>query len=254
MHRLVIIFTLLTSVAFAQMYGDPSPIRPDTTKQDTLQESTTQEAIIEPPPKDESLEWSKLWARRLMLRGILNTNIIGAWTEYQLTDWSPERGSQGPIKLYLTVVYLGPILFLGEDAEWVQASVRVLDKMDKRLQFDLILPASEGSALPVRALVKEQGKDLREISFALDTKHVDYDALDNPRYVEEKVIELSHGKYTCGHFTGSGDNGARVELFLSPDVSPYGVVVMGYGTQGLTLIHKGTDVTPLLDVPPPPSR
>ncbi len=254
MHRLVIILTLLTATAFAQMYGDPSPIRPDTTKQDTLQENIPQEIVIEPALADESLDWAKLWARRLLLRGILNTNIIGAWAEYQLTDWSLVRGSHGPIKLYLKIVYLGPILFLGEDAEWVQASVRVLDKMDKRLKFDFILPSSEGSALPVRALVKQEGEELREISFALDTKHVDYDALDNPRYVEEKIVELSHGKYTCGHFRGSGDDGARVELFLSPDVSPYGVVVMGYGTQGLTLIHKDTDATPLLDVPPPPSR
>lgn len=250
----VIILVFFSGVAFGQMYGDPSLVRPDTAKQDTVQAIILEEAVPEVAPGPPAADLAKRWTRRLLLRGVLNTNHIGAFAEYQLTDWSLATGSGGPIRAYLKVVYLGPIIFLGEDAEWVQVSVRVLGEVDKRVAFDFLLPTSAEQFLPLRTLVREEGQALREISFALPAGRADYDALDNPRDVGEETVELSHGKYYCGHFRGSGEDGAPVDLFLSPEVSPYGIVVMGYGDEGLTLIRKGADATPLFDVPPPPSR
>ena len=248
----VIFFACLSAAAFGQMYGDPSLARPDTTKQDTVQAIILEEAAPEIPPGPSALDLAKLWTRRLLFRGVLNTNHIGAFAEYQLTNWSHATGSAGPIQFYLKVVYLGPVIFLGQDAEWVQASVRVLGEADERVLFDFLLPVAGKRGLPLRVLLKEGSEPLREISFALPAGSADYDALDNPRDVGEELIELSHGKYYCSHFRGSGDNGAEVHLFLSPEVNPYGVVVMGYGAAGITLIRKGADATPLLEVPPPP--
>jgi len=143
---------------------------------------------------------------------------------------------------------------MGQDAEWVQASVRVFGEQDTRILFDFLFPSRNKREAPLRTLVKEEGQPLREVSFALPAGTPDYDAMDNPRDIGEKLVELSHGKYLCRHFRGSGDGGAEVHLFLSAEVNPYGIVVMGYGDEGLTLIRKGSDATPLLDIPLPPSR
>jgi hypothetical protein len=250
--RTTLFFIMISSAAWAQMYGDPSLVKPDTMKQDTIQPIIVEEAPPEVTPGPPAVDLAKLWIRRLMLRGVLNTNHIGAFAEYQLTKWSLLTGSAGPIRAYLKIVYLGPTMLLGEDVEWVQATARILGAVDKRVAFDFLVSADDTQALPLRTLMKEDGGALREISLALPQGTPDYDALDNPRDIREETVELSHGKYFCGHFRGSGDDGARVDLYLSPEVNPYGIVVMGYGDEGLTLIRKGADATPLLDVPPPP--
>jgi len=245
---------LLSSAAFGQMYGEPGLVRPDTTKRDTTAAIVIEEAASETSAEPSSFESAKLWMRRLLVRGVLNTNHIGGFAEYQLTDWSSAAGSMGPIRLNMKVVYLGSTLFNGQDAEWVQAVVRVFGESDKRIAFDFVLPSNKERSLPLRALVKGESEPLREISFAASSSGLDYDAMDSPRDMGEAVVELSHGKYLCHHFRGSGDNGELVDLFLSSEVKPYGVVVMGYGSEGLTLVRKGADATPLLEVPPPPSR
>jgi hypothetical protein len=245
---------LLSSVAFGQMYGDPGLVRPDTTKKDTTAAIIPEEAAPETSAESSSLELAKRWIHRLLTRGVLNTNHIGAFAEYQLTDWSPTAGSMGPVRLNLKVVYLGPASFMEQDAEWVQATVSVFGESDRRIAFDFVLPSDKEHSLPLRTLAKEEEQPLREISFAASSGGLDYDAIDSPRDIGEEVVELSHGKYLCHHFRGSGDNGELVDLFLSSEVKPYGIVVMGYGDEGLTLVRKGADATPLLDVPPPPSR
>ncbi|MFH1010382.1 MAG: hypothetical protein V1784_04005 [bacterium] len=252
---LALLFCLcIASAACGQMYGDPSLVRPDTSLSDTAEAIILEEAVPETLAGPSAFEQAKLWTRRLLLRGVLNTNHIGAFAEYQLTDWSLVSGSMGPVRLNLKVVYLGSASFMGQEAEWVQASVRVFGETDTRILFDFLFPSRDKREAPLRTLVKEEGQSLREISLALPAGAPDYDAMDNPRDIGEKLIELSHGKYSCRHFRGAGDNGAEVHLFLSPEVNPYGVVVMGYGDEGLTLIRKGADATPLLDVPPPPTR
>jgi hypothetical protein len=245
---------LVTGTAFGQMYGDPGLARPDTSKQDTTQAPILEEAPPETVATTSPYNLAKLWTRRLLLRGVLNTNHIGAYAEYQMTDWSLAGGSMGPVELNLKVVYLGPVSFMGQDADWVQVSALVLGETDTKIIFDFLLPSGDKHEGPLRSLAEEEGHPVREISFALPAGAPDYDALDNPRDIGEKLVELSHGKYPCRHFVGSGDNGEQVDLFLSPQVDPYGIVVMGYGDQGLTLTGKGSDATPLLDVPPPPSR
>jgi hypothetical protein len=246
-----IISILFSSTAFAQMYGDPALVRPDTAKHDTAAAVIPQEIAPETQAATLPFDLAKLWIRRVLLRGVLNTNQIGGLAEYQLTDWSPESGSMGPIKLSMKVVYLGSADFNGQDAEWVQAVVMVFGETDKRIAFDFVLPTDKQRSLPLRALAKEDDAPLREISFAVSSNSLDYDATDNPSDMSEEVVELSHGKYLCHHFRGSGANGEPVDLFLSSEVKPFGIVVMGYGNQGLTLIRKGADATPLLEIPTP---
>jgi hypothetical protein len=236
------------------MYGDPGIARPDTTKRDTTEVVVPEEAAPETAAEPSSFESAKLWVRRVLERGVLNTNHIGGFAEYQLTDWSLVSGSMGPVRLNLKVVYLGPASFMEQDAEWVQATVLVFGESDRRIAFDFVLPSDKEHSLPLRTLAQEEGAPLREISFAASPGGLDYDAIDSPRDIGEELVELSHGKYLCHHFRGSGENGELVDLFLSSEVKPYGIVVMGYGDEGLTLVRKGADATPLLDVPPPPSR
>lgn len=247
-----IISLVLSSVAFGQMYGDPGLVRPDTSKKDTTAATVLEEPVPTTAGEHSPFELARRWIRRVMVRSVLNTNHIGGFAEYQLTEWSPAAGSMGPIRLNMKIVYLGSVVFTGQDAEWVQAVVRVLGESDRQITFDFVLPSDKQHRLPLRALVKEEGEPLREISFAASSSGLDYDAIDSPRDSGEELVELSHGKYLCHHFRGSGENGEPVDLFLSSEVKPYGVVVMGYGDEGLTLVRKGADATPLLEVPPPP--
>jgi len=71
---------------------------------------------------------ANLWIRRLLFRGWLDTSHIGAFARYQLTSWSPGIGSYGPIDARITVYYLGPTAWLGNDAEWLQVAVQTLNE------------------------------------------------------------------------------------------------------------------------------
>jgi hypothetical protein len=193
------------------------------------------------------------WLKRMLYRGELNATEIGAYAEYQLTAWDEKVGSYGPVEARLTVSYLGSSEWMGRDAEWLQAVFQTVDAEPTTVEYDLIVPSSSQIKHVDRALYRVNDGDLKELSFAAEPGQVDYDAADNP--VEEGVeqIRLYTGTYDVEKFRGSGATAAKVLIYRSKDVPPLGIVRLGYGDEGLTLTDTGSDATPRLDVPPPPS-
>ena len=194
------------------------------------------------------------WVRRLLLRGWLDTSHIGAFARYQLTSWSQGIGSYGPIEARLTVYYLGSTEWMGNDAEWLQVAVQTMEDEPILIEYDLIVPAKQKIDEIYRVLYRVDRGDVKTGNLNLPENVVDYDKLDDPSEEGLEDLEFYSGIFETEVFHGSGTNGADVYIYRADKMPPLGIVVLGYGDEGLTFTSSGTDAAPRFYAPPPPSK
>lgn len=259
----VFVLILWTSPAACQWdFEEPPP--PEQTA-DTLQDT------IQPPAEpvvDENalyraalreaeaaaLEQSSIWLRRLLFRSWVDNTQIGAYAEYQLTDWRENSGSYGAVLARMTIYYLAGVSWLGEDAEWFQVSWRTLDEHPVTVEYDLIVPAGEKITNVYRVLYRINRSEIRAGKLDPPEDGLDYETVDKPVIVREEDVRLYSGTYSTQVYKGSGTSGAVVLAYRSETVKPLGLVILGYGSQALTFTSGGSDAEPRFDVPPPPGQ
>ena len=203
-------------------------------------------------PTENVLEQANTWLRRLLFRGELNSSHIGAYAQYQLTAWREGIGSHGPVLAQLTVYALGPTEYLGEDAEWLQAVYRTMDGEPTVVEYDLTVPPVSKVEKVFRLLCRVDHGETHSTSLAIPEGQVDYDIADRTIPISEEEMRLYSGTYRTRVLRGSGFNGAPVVIYKTDELPPFGVVILGYGEQGLTYIGGGRDGAPVFSVPPPP--
>ena len=154
----------------------------------------------------------------------------------------------------ITIQYLGSLTWLGKDAEWLQASVRVLDEEETNIDYDLIVPSAEKVTDIYRVLYRIDRGNIQTGSFVLPETVVDYDKIDQPQELDPKEIRLFAGTYETKVFSGSGSYGANVYIYRAQPLPPLGIVILGYGNYGLTLKKTGSNAAPRMNIPPPPQK
>jgi hypothetical protein len=269
----MIVGLLMQPAVYAQ-YGDEN--EPDTTntavkadsaqadsiKADTIKAKTKeaaegeegggeQEGATKPNFAAGNVEKAHEWLRRLLFRGWLNTTQIGAYSQYQLTEWSETTGSVGPVLARIFVVYLGTSSWLGKNAEWLQLVFQSMDEEPVKVEYDILLPPSIRITEVYRVLFRVDGGELKPLVLNLPPDQLDYDRVDVPVSTGEENLELYSGTYKTEKFAGSGTNGSMVTIYKG-DLQPLGIVRMGYGNQGLTVMSHGSNPEPRFNVPPPP--
>jgi len=203
-------------------------------------------------PAENVLEQANTWLRRILFRGELNSSYVGAYAQYQITSWREGIGSYGPVLAQMTVYSLGSTEYLGQDAEWLQAVYRTMDGEPTVIEYDLTVPPTAKVEKVYRALCRVDHGETRAVSLALPENQTDYDVADQATQMGEEEVRLYSGTYRTRVMRGSGFHGAPVVIYKSDDLPPLGIVVMGYGEQGMTYIGGGRDGTPVFPVPPPP--
>ncbi|MFZ5432657.1 MAG: hypothetical protein ACOZB3_02675 [Calditrichota bacterium] len=232
--------------------------------QDTARIDTTQK--VEQPVQEESLapetivppmsvlEDANTWLRRALFRGTLDATHIGAYAQYQITAWREGIGSYGPVLARLTIYYLGSSEWKGRDAEWLQAVYRTMDDVPTTVEYDLIVPSSSKIDEINRLLYRVDHDEIHSTSLAVKEGQLDYDIADQPVLVSEETVHLYADTFNTEKYRGSGFNGAEVVLYKVDKLPPLGFVMMGYGERGMVYTGGGSDATPRMNVPPPPSR
>jgi hypothetical protein len=205
-----------------------------------------------PTIEDVAIGTAKTWLRRLLYRGWVNPTIIGAYSTYQLTDWSEATGSYGGVEGRLTIHYLGPIEWMGRDAESFQAAFQALDEESNLVEFDLILPATQRVSEIFRSLMRVNRGDLRPTSFALPEGIVDYDVLDRALEAGKRDLKIYAGTFETELYRGSGTDGSEVLIHRAAKIAPLEIAILGYGAQALTYSSSGSNVVPRFRVPPTP--
>jgi hypothetical protein len=265
---IVIAFGLfLASYSGQAQYNLPNDpyAKKDSTQQDSAKSQEDTQLQTNTPPAvsgnsdaksnvRNARKFADTWLRRLLFRGWLDTSHIGAFAEYQLTDWSEVGGSEGPVDARITIQYLGSTYWLGKDAEWLQATVKVIDTDETIIDYDLIVPATQKITELNRVLYRIDRGDIQTGNFTLPETEVDYDKIDQPRVIDEKEIRLFAGTFESEVYAGSGTNGAIVYSYRTKSLPPLGIVILGYGDKGLTLRNTGSNATPRMNIPPPPER
>lgn len=205
-------------------------------------------------PHAAQIRLADMWVRRLLFRGWLDTSHIGAFARYQLTSWSQGIGSYGPIEARITVYYLGSTEWMGKDAEWLQVAVQTINDEPILIEYDLIVPSKPKVDEVYRVLYRVDRDEVKTGSFNLPENIVDYDQLDMPSAEGTEDLEFYSGIYQTEVFHGSGTNGADVYIYRAEKLPPLGIVVLGYGNEGLTFTSSGSDAAPRFYSPPPPSK
>jgi hypothetical protein len=206
-------------------------------------------------PPDEHAAQLKLadnWVRRLIYRGWLDTSHIGAFARYQLTSWNQAVGSYGPIEARITVYYLGSTDWMGQDAEWLQVAVQTMEDEPILIEYDLIVASKPRVKDIYRVLYRVDRGDVKTGNLNVPENVVDYDKLDEPTQEGVQDLEFYSGVYQTEVFHGSGTNGADVYIYRADKLPPLGIVVLGYGEEGLTFTSSGSDAAPRFYAPPPP--
>ena len=205
-------------------------------------------------PHAADISNATLWVRRMLFRGWLDTSHIGAYARYQLTSWSPGIGSYGPVEARVTIYYLGPTTWLGKDAEWLQAAAETMGDEPLLIEYDLIVPPKPKIDGVYRVLYRVDRGDVKTGNFGLPENMLDYDRLDEPQEEGLEDLEFYSGIYQTQVYHGSGTDGSVVYIFRADKMPPLGIVVLGYGDEGLTFQSAGSDASPRFYVPPPPGR
>lgn len=228
-------------------------VTPDTTvaPRPTLQTEAPQPTG---PSPEVVLGQANAWLRRVLFRGTLDATHIGAYAQYQVTPWREDIGSYGAVLARLTVYYLGSTEWLGRDAEWLQAVYRTMDEEPTTIEYDIIVSSSSKIEEVKRLLYRIDHGEIHSESIAVPQGQLDYDVMDQPVSMGDEEVELYSGKFQSEKLRGSGFNGATVVLYRVQSLPPLGIVVLGYGEQGLTYTGGGSDATPRMNVPPPPSH
>lgn len=204
--------------------------------------------------EQRAIRTAQLWLRRLLYRGWINPTIIGAYSTYQLTDWSEATGSYGAVEGKLTIHYLGPTEWVGKDAESFQAAFQSMDEENNLIEFDLILPANQKITESYRTLMRVNRAELRVSSLALPASQIDFDVLDRPVEDGARSLKLYAGTFETTVYRGSGDDGSAVVIYRAKNIAPIEVAALGFGEQALTFASTGSNVVPRFKVPPPPGR
>ncbi|MBU0509775.1 hypothetical protein KKH27_13195 [bacterium] len=226
-------------------------------EQENVQAEDTASArppAVPAPPPESVLEQANKWLRRLLFRSQVDATYIGAYAQYQLTDWTEGVGSHGPVLARLSVYYLGPTEWLGENAEWLQAVYRTMDAEPTTIEYDLTIPATAKVEKVFRALYRVDHGPTHSTSLAVPDGQLDYDVADRMLPIGQEEIRLYSGTYSARKLRGSGFHGSPVVAYTSDDLPPLGIVVLGYGEQGLIYVGGGKDAEPQFAVPPPPRR
>ena len=223
-------------------------------------ESQDEQINVEPAPGTTpaephaaQLKLANAWVRRLVYRGWLDTSHIGAFARYQLTAWSQAIGSYGPIEARITAYYLGQTEWMGKDAEWLQIAVQTVDDEPTLIEYDLVVSSKAKVDEIYRALYRIDRGEVKAANLSLPDNVLDYDKLDEPSEEGLEDLEFYSGVFETEVFHGSGTNGADVYIYRADKMPPLGIVVLGYGDEGLTFSSSGTDASPRFYVPPPPS-
>jgi hypothetical protein len=215
---------------------------------------------VKPAPTDKTgdphsavLSRVNTWVRRLLYRGWLDTSHIGVYARYQLTSWSPGIGSFGPIEAQITVYYLGSTEWMGKDAEWLQVAVQMMEEEPLLVEYDLIVPSKQKVDEIYRVLYRVDRGEVKTANLSLPETIMDYDRVDEPTQEGLEDLEFYSGIFQTEVFRGSGTDGADVYIYRAQKMPPLGIVVLGYGDEGLTFMSSGSDATPRFYVPAPPS-
>jgi hypothetical protein len=229
--------------------------------QDTMQKAA-EDSVAAPPPHEESTAedsveaapakisetaltaMAQTWVRRLLYRGALETKVVGAYAQYQLTAWSEISGSFGPVEARVTVSYLGSTKYKEKNAEWLQAIFQTMESEPQLVEFDLTVPAVPELRTVYQVYYRLNKGLIRETSFSLPEGAVDPDSSDRPVSEGADQVKLYAGTYEAEKYRGTGEGGVEVVIYRSPEVPPLGTVRLGYGDQGLTLTGSGDDAAP----------
>lgn len=212
------------------------------------------QAANEKSVEERAIEMAKVWLRRLLYRGWVNPTVIGAYTTYQLTEWSEATGSYGGVEGRLTIHYLGPTEWLSKDAESFQAAFQSLDEENNLVEFDLILPAMQRIGEVYRSLMRLNRGELRSTTISMPQGVPDSDVIDRAVEAGSRELKIFAGVFQTELYRGSGLDGTEVVIHRSAKISPLEVLVLGYGEQALTYSSSGSNVVPRFRVPPPPGR
>jgi hypothetical protein len=243
------------------MAADSDSVKVDSAKTDTLNgeavEPVEQENVLPSNAgqsgEDALYNEAFTWLKRLLFRGSFDARNIGAYARYQLTAWNEALGSNGPILGRIGIYYLGSSEWMGRDAEWLQAVYDAAGQEPSRVEFDLIVPTASPIREIYRIIYRIDEGEMKTTSLpAAKQEELDYESADRPESEGPDDIKLYSGTYETEKFRGVGANGAVVVINRSKTVPPLGIVRLGYGDFGLTLIDKGLDAAARFDVPPPP--
>jgi hypothetical protein len=191
------------------------------------------------------------WLKRLLFRGKLDATEIGAYAQYQLTEWGEKVGSYGNVQARLTIYYLGSSEWQGRDAEWLQAVFQTVEGEPTTVEYDLIVPSASEIKQVYRTFYRVDGGELQSITLGTGGDQPDFDAADQPTDEGTDRIRLYSGAYDVEKSRGTAINGGQVVLYHSKSVLPLGLVRLGYGDEALTLIGTGSDAAARFDAPPP---
>jgi hypothetical protein len=219
----------------------PSNPNPDSARRG---ESAPEDTIVVRAPRiseKELVETAQKWVKRLLFRGELDSKVIGAYAQYQLTSWSEAGGSFGPIQARVTVAYLGSTRWQDKNAEWLQAVFQTMESEPQLVEFDLTVPTGMNVREVYQAYYRVNRRNVRSLSFSLPTGETDPDSGDRPAAETAEEVQLYAGTYQTEKYRGSGEDGANVVIYRSPSVPPLGVVRLGYGDDGLTYTGGGDD-------------
>lgn len=207
-------------------------------------ESAPEESLLVKKPQmseKESVEIAQRWVKRLLFRGELDSKVIGAYAQYQLTSWSEAGGSFGPIHARVTVAYLGSVRWQDKSAEWLQAVFQTMEGEPVLVEFDLTVPSGMNVREVYQAFYRVNRGVIRSISIGAPPGEIDFDSGDRPAAEGAEEVRLYSGTYQAEKFRGSGEGGLEVVIYRSASVRPLGIVRLGYGDEGLTYTGGGND-------------
>ena len=230
---------------------DTSRTPPDTTR--APEESEEQAARPFMTPEKAVIERATTWLRRMLYRGKLDATVIGAYAQYQITAWSENVGSYGPVEARMTISYLGTSQFLGKNAEWLQAAYQTVEEEAKLVEFDLLLPSAPHVVEIYRVIYRVNRGEMHSLDLNLPPDKIDYDRNDRPESETTEELNLYSGKYVCEKLRGAGVDGADVVIYRSDKVKPLCIVRLGYGGEGMTYTGGGNDAVARFNIAPPPS-
>jgi hypothetical protein len=226
--------------------GDSLAQPPPAPNPDSAQrgESTSEDSLVVRAPQISEKEWvetAQKWVKRLLFRGELDSKVIGAYAQYQLTSWSEAGGSFGPIHARVTVAYLGSTRWQDKNAEWLQTVFQTLEGEPMLVEFDMTVPTGVMVHEVYQAYYRVNRGVIRSISIGAAPSEVDFDSGDRPAAEGTEEVKLYSGTYQTEKFRGSGEGGLEVVIYRSASAPPLGVVRLGYGDEGLTYTGGGND-------------
>jgi hypothetical protein len=234
--------------------ADTAKIKADTAageKEPSVEAPADQEAPK--PSPTAAVDEAHRWLRRLLYRGRLDATHIGAYAQYQLSNWSEAAGPYGPVQALLTVYYLGSSEWMGRDAEWLQAVYRTMDAEPMIVEYDLLVPSATRIREVYRVLYRVDGGEIKTANFNAPLGQLDYDVADVPIAEGPEELKLYSGTYPTEKYRGSGSDGAEVVISQCDRILPLCLLRLGYGDQALAYTLGGSDATARFNVPPPPS-